>query len=76
MALNFFSAKVTFSAWNPRHSKLATADENGVIVIWVLYQGVWFEEMVNSRNKSAVNDLRWSPDGEKIIILYQDGVFP
>ena len=36
-------------------------------------QGMWFEEMVNNREKSVVRDLRWSSDGQKICIAYEDG---
>ena len=34
---------------------------------------MWFEEMVNSRNKSLVKDMKWSVDGKKICIIYEDG---
>lgn len=34
---------------------------------------MWFEEMINNRNKSVVRDLRWSGDGQNICILYEDG---
>ena len=33
----------------------------------------WFEEMINNRNKSVVTDMRWTPNGEKIGIVYEDG---
>lgn len=36
-------------------------------------QGMWFEEMINNRDKSVVRDLRWSSDGQKICIVYEDG---
>lgn len=29
--------------------------------------------MINNRNKSVVTDMRWSPNGEKICIIYEDG---
>jgi len=29
--------------------------------------------MINNRNKSVVSDMRWSPNGEKIGIVYEDG---
>jgi WD repeat-containing protein 35 len=29
--------------------------------------------MINNRNKSFVADLKWSPDGNKICIIYDDG---
>ncbi|KAG0617618.1 hypothetical protein M758_4G003000 [Ceratodon purpureus] len=34
---------------------------------------MWFEEMINNRDKSVVRDLRWSADGQKICIVYEDG---
>jgi len=34
---------------------------------------MWFEEMINNREKSVVRDLRWSSDGQKICIVYEDG---
>ena len=59
--------------WNPRHEKLTTSDRNGLIIVWQLHKGMWYEEMINNRNKSVVRDLRWSADGEKICIAYEDG---
>ena len=29
--------------------------------------------MVNNRNKSLVKDMKWSVDGKKICIIYEDG---
>ena len=29
--------------------------------------------MINNRNKSTVRDMKWTPDGEKICIVYEDG---
>lgn len=29
--------------------------------------------MINNRNKSSVSHLQWSPDGEKVCIVYLDG---
>lgn len=29
--------------------------------------------MINNRNKSFVTDMRWTPNGEKIGIVYEDG---
>lgn len=40
----------------------------------MLYKGQWYEEMVNNRNKSTVKGLAWSNDGEKICIVYEDGI--
>lgn len=36
-------------------------------------QGMWFEEMINNRNKSVVRDMKWTADGQKICIIYEDG---
>ena len=36
-------------------------------------KGMWFEEMINNRNKSVVRDLKWAKDGRKICIVYEDG---
>jgi hypothetical protein len=33
----------------------------------------WFEEMLNNRQKSSVAALKWSNDGTKIAIAYEDG---
>lgn len=44
-----------------------------MIVVWVLHKGVWYEEMINNRNKSAVTGLHWTGDGSKIAIVYEDG---
>lgn len=29
--------------------------------------------MINNRNKSVVTDMKWTPNGEKIGIVYEDG---
>ena len=34
---------------------------------------MWYEEMINNRNKSVVRDMKWSSDGKKIAIVYEDG---
>lgn len=34
---------------------------------------MWYEEMINNRNKSVVSDMRWNADGQKICIVYADG---
>lgn len=39
----------------------------------MLHKNYWFEEMINNRNKSTVKDMKWSPDGSKICIMYEDG---
>lgn len=60
-------------AWNPTYHKLTSADSNGLIIVWQLHKGMWYEEMVNNRNQSVVADMKWTPDGAKICIVYADG---
>jgi WD repeat-containing protein 35 len=59
--------------WNENYRKLTTSDENGLIIVWMLYRGMWYEEMINNRNKSVVKDMKWTADGQKICIIYEDG---
>ncbi|KAJ3069811.1 WD repeat-containing protein 35 [Podochytrium sp. JEL0797] len=67
------SGAVVVSKWNETHKKLTTSDQYGLIIVWILYKGVWYEEMINNRNKSVVADMEWSNDGQKICIIYEDG---
>ena len=53
--------------------KLTTSDQHGLIIVWMLHKGMWFEEMINNRNKSVVVDMKWTDDGQKICIVYKDG---
>lgn len=39
----------------------------------MLHKGMWLEEMINNRNKSVVRDMKWTSDGSKICIVYEDG---
>lgn len=64
---------VVCATWNSIYRKLTTSDENGLIIVWALHRGIWYEEMVNNRNKSIVRDMKWSSDGKKICIAYEDG---
>ncbi|XP_048515413.1 WD repeat-containing protein 35 isoform X2 [Athalia rosae] len=59
--------------WNEEHQKLTSSDQHGVIIVWMLYKGSWYEEMINNRNKSVVRGMAWSSDGQKICIVYEDG---
>ena len=40
--------------WNENYRKLTTSDQNGLIIVWMLHRGIWFEEMINNRNRSVV----------------------
>ncbi|XP_078503870.1 WD repeat-containing protein 35 [Lissotriton helveticus] len=59
--------------WNEHYQKLTTSDQNGLIIVWMLYKGSWYEEMINNRNKSVVRSMSWNADGQKICIVYEDG---
>lgn len=59
--------------WNENFRKLTTSDQNGLIIVWMLHRGIWFEEMINNRNRSVVRDMKWSSDCQKICIIYEDG---
>lgn len=67
------SGVVMCLAWNPCHQKLTTSDETGLIIVWSMHKGIWYEEMINNRNKSVVRDMKWTSDGKKICIVYEDG---
>ncbi|KAJ3337585.1 hypothetical protein HDU93_000828 [Gonapodya sp. JEL0774] len=67
------SQHVTLIRWNAIYTKLTTADASGLIIVWILYKGAWYEEMVNNRGKSTVADMRWDPEGRRICIAYRDG---
>jgi WD repeat-containing protein 35 len=93
--------------WNNFHQKLTSSDQYGLIIVWILYKGIyiymvmhckvlfsegackykihnhfvffgnsgaWYEEMINNRNKSVVKDMKWNADGQKICIVYEDGM--
>ncbi|WAR17526.1 WDR35-like protein [Mya arenaria] len=59
--------------WNGQYQKLTTSDQYGLIIVWMLYKGSWYEEMINNRNKSVVRSMAWNADGQKICIVYEDG---
>jgi WD repeat-containing protein 35 len=59
--------------WNQNFRKLTTSDQNGLIIVWMLHRGIWFEEMINNRNRSVVRDMKWGADYQKICIIYEDG---
>ncbi|KAM6912965.1 WD repeat-containing protein 35 [Xenentodon cancila] len=68
------SGAVQVVTWNEQFEKLTTSDQNGLIIVWMLYKGsAWYEEMINNRNKSVVRSMSWNADGQKICIVYEDG---
>lgn len=67
------SGAVQVATWNEHFHKLTTSDQGGLIIVWILYKGAWYEEMINNRNKSIVCDMKWNSDGQKICIAYEDG---
>ena len=44
------------------------------VFVCVCVQGVWYEEMINNRNRSIVRDMQWNKQGQKICIVYEDGM--
>ncbi|XP_060579333.1 WD repeat-containing protein 35-like [Ruditapes philippinarum] len=67
------SGAVQVVTWNGQYQKLTTSDQYGLIIVWMLYKGSWYEEMINNRNKSVVKSMAWNADGQKICIVYEDG---
>ncbi|RHY35208.1 hypothetical protein DYB32_000267 [Aphanomyces invadans] len=72
-SLDGHAGSVVCATWNANYKKLTTSDENGLIIVWMMHRGMWYEEMINNRNKSVVKDMKWSSDGQKICIAYEDG---
>uniref|UniRef100_A0A8C9FCA5 WD repeat domain 35 n=1 Tax=Pavo cristatus TaxID=9049 RepID=A0A8C9FCA5_PAVCR len=68
-----FLGSVQVVTWNEQYHKLTTSDQNGLIIVWIIYKGAWYEEMINNRNKSVVRSMSWNADGQKICIVYEDG---
>nr|XP_032529999.1 WD repeat-containing protein 35 [Danaus plexippus plexippus] len=73
LSLEGHTGRVCCAIWNEVFQKLTTSDEHGVIIVWMLYKGSWYEEMINNRNKSTVSGMAWGSDGQKICIAYEDG---
>ena len=48
------NGSVVCVCWNENYRKLTTSDQYGLIIVWMLHKGMWFEEMINNRNKSTV----------------------
>ena len=55
------NGSVVCVCWNENYRKLTTSDQYGLIIVWMLHKGMWFEEMINNRNKSTVS--RPTPSG-------------
>jgi WD repeat-containing protein 35 len=66
-------SSIRILSWNEPYRKLSSSDLDGLIIVWFLRKGAWVEEMINNRNKSTVCDMKWSRDGQKICIAYEDG---
>jgi WD repeat-containing protein 35 len=64
---------VVVVVWNEQQQKLTTSDDSGVIIVWTMYKGSFYEEMTNDRKKSTVKGMAWTSDGTKIAIVYEDG---
>ena len=67
------SGQIQVIQWNDQYHKLTTSDEQGLIIVWMMHKHSWYEEMINNRNKSVVRDMKWTHDGQKICIVYEDG---
>lgn len=67
------NGQIQVITWNEIHQKLTTSDQYGLIIVWMLYKGSWYEEMINNRNKSVVKGMVWNADGQRICIVYEDG---
>ena len=67
------TGEVMVLAWNEKYQKLTSSDQYGLIIVWMLHKCMWFEEMINNRKKSFVRDMKWTADGLKICIAYEDG---
>ena len=52
MTLTTSPGHLYMATWNKTHQKLTTADSNGLIIVWILYKGMWYEEMINNRNST------------------------
>ena len=33
--------------WNENYRKLTTSDQNGLIIVWMLHRGIWYEPFYN-----------------------------
>lgn len=70
------SGEIASITWNDNFNKLTTADSNGKIIVWVNVESQWVEEMVNKRDNTTITGMKWSPSGQHICIVYNDGIYP
>jgi WD repeat-containing protein 35 len=73
-SLEGHTGEISCITWNESFNKLTTSDTMGKIVVWINYENQWCEEMVNKRDNTIVTGMKWSPDGQHICIIYNDGV--
>ncbi|XP_033635122.1 tubby-related protein 4-like [Asterias rubens] len=66
------NSEVVLVRWNEPFQKMATCDAQGVIFVWIKYEGRWSIELVNDRS-CQVSDFAWSHDGRMALICYKDG---
>lgn len=72
--LSAHDAPLSAVEWgDPAQKTLATADTNGLVIVWAYAQGAWREVLVNRRDGVAVTALKWSADGQLVAIAYADG---
>ena len=69
MPYRHYIGTIMVITWNENFRKLTTSDQNGLIIVWMLHRGIWFEEMINNRNRSVVRDMKWSADCQKQLVL-------
>ena len=67
------SNSVIHLSWNDKYEKLISSDINGLIIVWMFYKSHYYEEMINNRNRSVVIEVKWTADGDKVCIVFEDG---
>ncbi|MGY4385770.1 WD40 repeat protein [Pedobacter sp. UYP24] len=70
--LKFHQSRITQVAYQNQASCLASADQNGMIVLWLPNKGS--KPLVNGVVKGVVSSLSWSPNDEKLAIGTADGM--
>lgn len=71
--LDGHSNSVIHLSWNDENDKLISGDVNGLLIVWIFYNGNYYEEMVNSPSRSIIIEIKWTNDGDKICIVSEDG---